>query len=339
MQSENSFKLKQIPIEYLSDSELLEHYIRRIHRYGFTERHQFEEVFMTLLVLLNQWNEMQDAEEQFNIKQLCLETNVDLLVSCFRQPIIGFTENSFFHLPRSEKINLTSVGLKKLHHIQETLDSKMNVFYQPNLERIGRDSNSITCTAFDMNQFALNFTWQMIETREEVAASRSMISRNVEYYHEKCGIDFKSALQLIYDLMTQMIDESPVLVLPQLVKLLDILDSVDQFKWINKKMLSLYESIAGEDTVSHQHIVYLLCRSSAVLVPSLGEVQHLIAIINKYLGCNQLFVRNACIHGLLSLFESLCKTNTTMGAMNDEMKLVRNCIVNYTNKNGIVFEK
>ena len=339
MQSERIFKLKQIPIEYLSDSELLEHYIRRINRYGFTERHQFEEVFMTLLVLLNQWNEMQDAEEQFNIKQLCLQTNVDLIVSCFRHPAIGANENLFFHWPRSEKIKLDNIGLKKLHHIQETLNSDLSIFYQPNLERIGDENNIINSSTFDMNQYALHYTWQMIETREEVASARSMITRNIQFYHEKCGIDFKSALQLIYDLMTQMVDDAPVLVLPQLVKLMDILDSVDQFKWINKKMLSLYETIAGEDSISHQFIVYLLCRSSAVLVPSLSELQHLIVIINKYLGCNQLFVRNACIHGLLCLFESLCKTNTTMGAMSDDMKLLRTCIVNYTNRNGIIFEK
>lgn len=332
-QSEGNLKLKQIPIEYLSDSELLERYVRRINRYGFTQRQEFEEVFMTLLVLLNQWNEMQDAEEQFNIKQLCLQTNVELIVSCFRHPTIGAAENSFFHFPRCEKIKLESIGLKKLHHIQETLESELNVLYRPNLERIGDGNNVISCTTFDMNQFALNYSWQMIESREEA------LSRNVTFYHEKCGIDFKSALQLIYDLMTQMIDENPVMVLPQLVKLVDVLDNVDQFKWINKKMLSLYDAIAGEDTISHQFIAYLLCRSAAILVPSMSELQQLQVIINKYLSCNQISVRNAALHGLLCLFESLCKTNTTMGGMSDEMKMLRNCIINYTSKNGIVFER
>jgi huntingtin len=103
--------------------------------------------------------------------------------------------------------------------------------------------------------------------------------------------------------------------------------------------MSLYESIAAEDTISHQYIVYMLCRSSAVLVPSLSELQQLQLIINKYLGCNQIFVRIAALHGLLSIFESLCKTNTTMGGMSDEMKMMRNCIINYTSRNGIVYER
>lgn len=338
--TESSFKLKQIPIEYLSDSELLEKYIRRINRYGFTQRQQFEEVFMTLLVELNQWNEMHDAEERFRIKQLCLQMNVDLIASCYRFPNIGFSENSFFHFPRYDKMNMESVGIKKLHHIQNALDEELNVFYQSNLERIelGK-SNVISSSTFEMNQLALNHNWQMIESRDEVAAKGSMLTRNVAFYHERAGVDFKSALQLIYDLITQMIDENFVIVLPQLAKLIDLLDNADQFKWINKKMWSLHESIAEEDTISHQYVAYLLCRSSAVLVPTLSEIQQLVVVINKYLGCNQIFVRIAALHGLLCLFECVCKTNTTLGAMSDEMKLLKNCIIIYTNKNGIAAER
>lgn len=338
--SAGNFKLKQIPIEYLSDSELLERYIRRINRYGFSQRQEFEEIFMTLLVLINQWNEMKDAQEQFNIKQLCLQTNVELIVSCFRYPVIGSAgENLFFHYPRCDKIKLESIGLKKLHHIQDTLDSNLNIFYQPNLEQVGNGNNLVCCANFDMNQFALNYTWHMIESREEVASAGSIFSRNVDFHREKLGIDFKSAIQLIYDVITQMIDDNPVLVLPQMVKIVEMIDDIEQFRWINKKMLALHESIAGEDTIAHQFIIYVLCRSSAVLVPSLSEIQQLVVIINKYLGCNQIFVRNACIEGLMCLFESLCKNNTTMGGMSDEMKVLRNCIINYTNRNGIVFDR
>lgn len=243
MQSEGSFKMKQIPIEYLGSSEFLEAYIRRINRYGFTERSQFEEVFMTLLVLLNQKNEVQ--EELFIIKQLCLEANVELIVSCFRHPVIGASENAFFHFPRTEKIKLESVGLKKLHHIQDMLDSNLNVFYQPNMERIGSKNNAISCSSFEPNQFALNYTWQMIESREEVASAGSIVGRNTTYYIEKCGIDFKSALQLIYDIITQMIDanEYLVLVLPQLVKLVSFITIFLKWIVVNKIILMIYIEI------------------------------------------------------------------------------------------------
>lgn len=335
-----NFNLKQIPIEYLNDSDLLERYIRRINRYGFTQRKDFEEIFMTLLVLLNQWNDnLHDPEELFCVKNLCLQMNVDLLLSCFRY---GNFENdgecNVAHLPRSEKwAKMELIGIKKLHHIQEILCSSLNVFYQPNLERIDvlHNSNAISTKNYGMNQLSLSYTWHL--TNE--ASKSDHILRNMTYVNvEKLEIDYKSALQLIYDLMTQMIDENPVIVLPQLAKLIDILDNTEQFKWINKKMQNLYEAICSEDTISHQYIVYLMCRSSAVIVLSLSELQQIIAIINKYLGCNHMFVRNATLHGLLCLCESLIKTNTAIGTISDELKLLRTTIVNYTSKNGIVYE-
>lgn len=337
----SSLKLKQIPIEYLSDTDLLEFYIRRITWYGYTQRQEFEEYFMTLLVLLNQWNDIQDAEEQFYIRKLCLETNVDLLLSCFKFPVIGVGENSFFHLPRLDKIKIDSIGMKKLHHIQESLSSQLNVFYQPNLEQISVKcrNNSIGMQFFGMNQFALNYTWQLVETNNVVTGSGSCLSRNINYLIEKSGVDFKSALQLIYDIMTQMIDDNPILVLPQLSKIIEILDNIEQFKWINKKVLSLYETLPSEDTISHQYISYLICRSFAVLVPSLSDLQNIQPIINKYLTNNQLYVRIATLQGLLCLFESVFKTNTTIGKLNDELVLLRSIISNYITKNGIIIER
>ncbi|CAO1418775.1 unnamed protein product [Diamesa serratosioi] len=337
---ENFLKLQQIPIEYLSDTDLLEFYIRRITWYGYTQRQEFEEYFMTLLVLLNQWNEIQDAEEQFYIRKLCLETNVDLLLSCFKFPVIGVRENSFFHLPRLEKIKMESIGMKKLHHIQESLSSQLNVFYQPNLEQISVKcrNSSIGMQSFGMNQFALNYTWQLVETNNVASDSGSCLSRNINYLIDKSGVDFKSALQLIYDIMTQMIEDNPVLVLPQLSKIVEILDNIEQFKWINKKMLSLYETIPSEDTISHQYISYLLCRSYAVLVPTLNDLQSIQPIVNKYLNNNQLYVRIATLQGLLCLFESVFKTNTTIGKLNDELMLLRSVICNYITKNGIIVE-
>jgi huntingtin len=334
----DTLKLKQIPIEYLSDCDLLERYIHRINRYGFTQRKEFEEIFMTLLVLLNQWNDMQDVDEQFCVKQLCFQMNIDLILSCFRHQNYDSNYCNFSHLPRSERwAKMDMIGVKKLHHIQEILSSKLNVFYQSNLERIDIEagSNAVSTKSFGMNQFSLSYTWHL--TNE--VTKKDHVIRNMTYVHtEKLEVDFKSALQLVYDLMTQIIDENPVLVLPQLAKLVDVLDNMEQFKWINKKMLSLYEFICTEDTISHQYIVYLLCRSSAVLVPTLSDLQQIVPMLNKYLGCNHMFVRNATLEGLLCLFESLVKANTLIGGSSDELKLLRTTIANYVNKNGIVYE-
>lgn len=127
--------------------------------------------------------------------------------------------------------------------------------------------------------------------------------------------------------------------LPELIKLCEICDDREQFKWINKTMLHMCEKIPLEDTISHNYIVFLLLKSYAVLIPNLSELQHLQPIINKYLSNNQLFIRNATLNGLLSLFECLWKTNTTIGSLSEELILLRHLIINYITKHGIVFER
>ena len=103
-------KLLPVPIEYLSDSDLLERYVKRISLFGFTQRQLFEEWFMTLLVLLNQYNNSLDAEEQQLIKHLCLKSITDLMLSCYKHPTIGDPANEFFHLPRYDKLKIEEIG-------------------------------------------------------------------------------------------------------------------------------------------------------------------------------------------------------------------------------------
>lgn len=108
----NSLKLKllPVPIEYLSDSDLLEKYVKRINLFGFSHRQLFEEWFMTLLVLLNQCNDSLEAEEQQMIKHLCLKAITDLTLSCYKHPTIGNPAKKFYHLPRYNKLKLEEIG-------------------------------------------------------------------------------------------------------------------------------------------------------------------------------------------------------------------------------------
>lgn len=212
----------------------------------------------------------------------------------------------------------------------------LSVFYQPNLERqaVGIN-NCISTNSFACNQYALDFSWQLIED----SPCTLVVTKNINYAIEKIGIDIKSSLQLLYGIFAQMLEENPVLMMPQLVLMCEICDDREQFKWVNKSLWTMYERIPVEDTVSHQHIVYGLCKSYAVLVPSLNDLQNLQPILQKYLANNQLFVRIATLQGLLTLFESIVKTNTTMGSLSDELVFMRAIIINYIKKHGIVFDR
>lgn len=104
-------------------------------------------------------------------------------------------------------------SLKKLHHIQTYLPGP-NVFYQSNLERSlagdeTRYDNLIGTHKFTSNQFELNSIWQIVE-EQNLANSKYIPIKNINYFVEKSGVDLRSSVQLIFDVCTQMMEVSVV---------------------------------------------------------------------------------------------------------------------------------
>ncbi|KFB36381.1 AGAP003681-PA-like protein [Anopheles sinensis] len=349
-------KLPTIPIEHLYDVELLEMFLKRTNIFGYSSRQQFEELFMAMMVLLNRTEDplFVSLLEQREIKHMCLQAVMGLLLSCYRYPWIGFTEGKFHHSTRNPKIRCDTIGLKKLHNIQLFIPLS-NVFYQPNLERRlvitvsddlhSTDDSSVGTVRFDRNQLSLDYFWEIIESTINQgqgstgsSPGESLVVRNRRYFVEKMNIDVTSSMQLIYDVLKQLIEDEPALVLPHLVYFCEIVDNREQIYWLNQLLLKLQERVPMEDTLSQQHIIYLLCRLAALLVPALAELTHLCTIIPTYLKSTQLYIRNATLQGLICLLEGLVKTNSSIGALNDELQLLRNVIVNYVVKHGIIEE-
>lgn len=90
---------------------------------------------------------------------------------------------------------------------------------------------------------------------------------------------------------------------------------------------------------SIQHIVYSMCRATALLVPSLADLTLVGQCVQTYLRSDALAVRCAALRGLLCLLESCVKTNTTIAGLSEETLLVRNVAVLYVNQNGVVEER
>lgn len=270
---------------------------------------------------------------------MCLYAITELLLACHKYPNIGFSNQRFHHFPRLSKIKPNNICLKKLHNIQLILPPSSNIFYQGNLERnVSDNDNLIGTKRLQLNQFSIDFIWQTIDDSNFVANKDISINKNSKYFIEKSGIDLKSSMQLIFDVFSQLIEQNHILILSHLVKLSDICCSRDQFKWINTTMLGLQERVPREDTLSHQHIIYLLCKSYAVIIPSLSELNQLCTLIPQYLKSTQLFIRTATLNGLLCLLECFVKTNTTIGSLNDELQTLRNIIIGYIVKHGIIEE-
>ncbi|KAH8383215.1 hypothetical protein KR009_007393 [Drosophila setifemur] len=356
-------KLPTIPVDSLSDVDILRQFVKRLAIFGFTTRQQFEEYFMTCLLLINKLYDehMVDQQEQFQIKQVCLQAILELLMTYKTFPIVGQSGGQFHHTTRWQRITCDSISLKKLHKVQLLVDA-CNVFYQPNLERQLAHDNVIGTRTFAANQYDLNFSWAQMEAHAGVASPTpsagedappaasdikqsgdadvpDMAMRNYRHFTQLSGIDFRSSTQLVFDVLQQMIELNHILVLPNLVKFCEICESRDHVKWIKERCLKLQEQVAMDDTISHQHIIYLLCRSQALLIPSLGELQALCSLIgNVYLKSTHGFIRIATLQGLLCLLECCSKTNTTMGRLSEELALLRALIVGYVNRHGIIDE-
>ncbi|EDV53310.1 uncharacterized protein LOC6555425 [Drosophila erecta] len=361
-------KLPSIPVDSLSDVDVLRQFVKRLSIFGFTTRQQFEEYFMTCLLLINKLYDehMVDQQEQFQIKLVCLQAILELLMTYKTFPIVGLANGQFHHTTRWQRITCDSISLKKLHKVQLLVDA-CNVFYQPNLERQLAHDNVIGTRTFAPNQYDLNFSWAQMEAQAAAGVGMGagvvvglagveqlntadikqscdadvpdMAMRNYRHFTQLSGIDFRSSTQLVFDVLQQMIELNHILVLPNLVKFCEICESRDHIKWIKERCLKLQEQVAMDDTISHQHIIYLLCRSQALLIPSLGELQALCSLIgNVYLKSTHSFIRIATLQGLLCLLECCSKTNTTMGRLSEELALLRALIVGYINRHGIIDE-
>ncbi|XP_062702131.1 huntingtin [Aedes albopictus] len=338
-------KLPSVPIDYLYELDTLEAYLKRVNLFGYSSKQQFEELFMSLLVLINREGdpEIMNYQEQYEIKKMCLTAISNLLLTCYKYPRIGFTNGKYHHVPRTSPIKCTSVGLKKLHNIQLLIPSN-SVFYQPNLERklrvaindenVCTNDNVIGTDTFSTNQFSIYYSWQTMESAE----NECLGAKNLRYFIEKANLDVMSSVQLIYGIFEQMIEDNFALVLPLLVHFCEICENRDQIRHLYTVLLGLQERVPMEDTLSQQHIIYLLCKMSALLIPTVAELTHLCSIIPTYLKSTQLYIRNATLNGLTCLLECLVHSNTTMGGLSDELQLLRNVIINYTVKHGIVDE-
>lgn len=90
-----------------------------------------------------------------------------------------------------------------------------SVFYQSNLERCLKGhladgkrltDNSIGTETLASNQYELNTIWHIIEEQQFSNTSNDYVSlKNTQYFLEQSSIDLKSSLQIIFDVLTQVI--------------------------------------------------------------------------------------------------------------------------------------
>lgn len=151
-------------------------------------------------------------------------------------------------------------------------------------------------------------------------------------------------------------------ILPHVVKFAELCENRDQFHWIKDTMVKLHETVSMENAIAHQvifynkkkteklliqnkltlffqSIIYCLCKSYAILIPSLHDINFICTSLGNYLKSPHLYIQVAALRGLLLLFESCIKSNTTIGGLGEEILLLRTFIINYITRYGIAEER
>ncbi|KAL5284302.1 HTT family protein [Megaselia abdita] len=348
-------KMKTISVEQLLDLHVLHNFVQRLSMFGFSSRQQFEEHFMTFLLLINKdFDENNfDVQEEFIIKSTCLQIILELLLMYKTFPVVGNKLSRFKHSTRCQHLKFDTVGLKKLHQAQLLVCSS-NVFNQPNLERdlsSRQNDNFIGTHNFWPNQYDLYYIWHQMEQSSQFQqnsvdgdgngestnssrrkdSSNGVIETNFQYYSERSGIDFKSSTQVVFDVLSELLQTNPSLSLPVLVNFVEICECREHIEWIKDTIQRIQTTIPVDDTISHQYIIYLLCKTQAILIPTLSEVKQLCSQITFYLKSSHIFIRNATLCGLLSLLECCTKTNTTIGKLSEELTALRDVSTAYIN--------
>lgn len=183
-------------------------------------------------------------------------------------------------------------SVKKLHKVLQLLPTP-NLFYLPNFEQklVGKHHDDIIGTGkFQPNQMELNSIWQIVEESSDIY---DVPLKNMQYSIGVSEIDLRSSVQLIFDVFSQIIDvremlcieycsffimkisnccfdcynrqKDYIIVLPHIVKLCEISESRDHYRWIKDTMLKLQESVQMENSGCHQvrlllYYIFVLCR-------------------------------------------------------------------------------
>lgn len=280
------------------------------------------------------------------IRRTCFCSITELLVTIKECPRIGFATHTFGHTARHEPIPISyMVHLKKLHEVMHLIPG-CSPFEAPNLERDASSSSAgINCSSqtfgFVEGQFNLPTLWQALEVEEEKVAADGGASnqclRNCAYNLEWFEVDYTSSVKMVLEISTQTCEVHGErylsFLLPCMVRLTDLFVTRDQFKWLRDLVYRLHETVPHEDANCHQYLVYLMCKTNAVLVAPTSDVTHLAqTVVPGYLKSRSPGILTATLKGLLVLFESCVLHNSSIGGMNEELQQLRKVVMVYAER-------
>lgn len=258
-------------------------------------------------------------------------------------PRIGLAKHDFVHTTRNDPIPIYMIHLKKLNEVLNAIPG-CSPFASPNLERDATNpwNSQSQCHGFMEGQFNLPTIWDGLEDEEKQRESspsgvRSLCLKNCAYNLEWFEIDYNSSVKMVLEMSMQTYEvygETYLsFFLPCMVRLTDLFVTREQYKWLREIVYKLHEAVPHDDSNSHQYIVYLMCKTNAVLVPSTSDVNNLTQqVLPGYLKSKSPTILTASLKGILVLFESCVLHNSSIGGLNDEIQQLRKLILGYADR-------
>lgn len=342
-----------LPIEYLQEIDILEEFVFRMTLLGWTSRQQFEEMWMSLLSVLNanvldvsnDTNLISDeVNSMVHAASLAVQAITALLLQTLLEPVPGNPHISkWIHVPRDNDIHIASNNQFKL--INKKLRNKYQSYCKLNsveapLIHIFKNSNleRTTNNNYGFSQVSVEYLWiasKIAEATDENNTA-SLVHNRRQNYLVKSGLDLHSCLQFLLDLYTQWIkpqDNTPLRLLREVVRsvfaLSDIFTEKSQFTWMLEEFLNLSKFHPTEDEILHQYIILGTCKAVAILTPDLETYEHVKKMLAISLKSGFLPARIASLHGVLYLLQSSVIGNTIIGGQSEDAQLILPVAVEY----------
>nr|XP_023020492.1 huntingtin [Leptinotarsa decemlineata] len=343
-------QVPSLPLELLKEIDVLQEYILRVTFLGWTSRQQFEETWMCLLsVLCIPLDNLDPLEmnETSHASSLAIKAITALLLETLTSSMAGNPNISkLIHISRNLPLDNGSVGVRKLHHIQNQIslsyDNSLdiynysnifNVFECRNLEKISKEySCGQVSVEYFLNALGLKEPEQHSLTAEIFQSRKKML--------EDYGLDINSCLQFLIDYYTQLMkpqSNTHIRVLHEAVRstvmISDLFSDKSQFSWMMDVFLELSKLHPVEDEFIHQYLIVGICKAVAVLSPELEVYEQVKKLLMQYLKSPYLVSRMSCVQGLLYILEGCKFSNTKIGGISEELQLMLPCAVEYVQFN------
>ncbi|KAF5303786.1 hypothetical protein FQR65_LT08121 [Abscondita terminalis] len=345
LSNNDSGLIPSLPIEFLQEVDVLEEFICRIMRLGWTSRQQFEETWMCLLSVLNTNSNddvvTEDPNAMIHVTSLSIQAITTLLLQTLAVPVIGdMNKSKCLHVSRDLPIDADKKCVQKLKHIHNKLQSKfkestkrkyglMNVFDKPNLERL---SSSYTFGQLSVEYMLISS--KIAENNDQERIVTQIYKKQQQTLNES-GLDLNSCLQFLIDLYSQWIkaQNTPLRLLHEVVKSIlvisDLFTDRFQFAWMLDVSLDLLKTHTIEDEIIQHYLIISICKSAAVLTPDMETYEIIKKLVLQNLKSGFLPSKIASLHGLLYVLQGCFLGNTHIGALSEEMQLIVPVVTEY----------